>query len=308
MKHHLLIAGTGRAGTTFLVQYLAECGLDTHIARDQYRGYDEDANAGLEDLPLNDPDAPYVIKSPWLFEYVERVLADPQTVVDAVVIPMRGIVEAAASRTVNELRARHAMPGLHDDCKQWETWGTTAGGVVYSLNPIDQARLLALGFHELLHALVKRNVPIVLLDFPRFIEDPDYLHDALSATLGDGVDRVSALRAHARVAEPSKVRVGRELADPADPADPAATAEAVASPGLAFPNHAALDRSALKRELVNASRRVAQLERQIAELRHSRSWRLTAPLRALVHGLRQLLRRRGELALPAAAPQRSPLR
>jgi hypothetical protein len=111
MKHHLLIAGTGRAGTTFLVQYLAECGLDTHIARDQYRGYDEDANAGLEDLPLNDPDAPYVIKSPWLFEYVERVLADEQTVVDAVVIPMRGIVEAAASRTVNELRARHAMPG-----------------------------------------------------------------------------------------------------------------------------------------------------------------------------------------------------
>ncbi len=298
MKHHLLIAGTGRAGTTFLVQYLAECGLDTHIARDQYRGYDEDANAGLEDLPLNDPDAPYVIKSPWLFEYVERVLADEQTVVDAVVIPMRGIVEAAASRTVNELRARHAMPGLHDDCKQWETWGTTAGGVVYSLNPIDQARLLALGFHELLHALVKRNVPIVLLDFPRFIEDPDYLHDALSATLGDGVDRASALRAHARVAEPSKVRIGRELAEPA------ASAEAVGTPRLAFPNHAALDRSALKRELANASRRVAQLERQIAELRNSRSWRITAPLRALV----QLLRRGGEPALPAATPQRSPLR
>ncbi|SFO37228.1 hypothetical protein SAMN05443579_102682 [Variovorax sp. PDC80] len=298
MKHHLLIAGTGRAGTTFLVQYLAECGLDTHIARDQYRGYDEDANAGLEDLPLNDPDAPYVIKSPWLFEYVERVLADEQTVVDAVVIPMRGIVEAAASRTVNELRARHAMPGLHDDCKQWETWGTTAGGVVYSLNPIDQARLLALGFHELLHALVKRNVPIVLLDFPRFIEDPDYLHDALSATLGDGVDRASALRAHARVAEPSKVRIGRELAEPA------ADAEAVGTPRLAFPNHAALDRSALKRELANASRRVAQLERQIAELRNSRSWRITAPLRALV----QLLRRGGEPALPAATPQRSPLR
>lgn len=298
MKHHLLIAGTGRAGTTFLVQYLAECGLDTHIARDQYRGYDEDANAGLEDLPLNDPDAPYVIKSPWLFEYVERVLADEQTVVDAVVIPMRGIVEAAASRTVNELRARHAMPGLHDDCKQWETWGTTAGGVVYSLNPIDQARLLALGFHELLHALVKRNVPIVLLDFPRFIEDPDYLYGALSATLGDGVDRASALRAHARVAEPSKVRIGRELAEPA------AGAEAVGAPRLAFPNHAALDRSALKRELANASRRVAQLERQIAELRNSRSWRITAPLRALV----QLLRRGGEPALPAATPQRSPLR
>lgn len=301
MKHHLLIAGTGRAGTTFLVQYLAECGLDTHIARDQYQGYNEDANAGLEDLPLNDPDAPYVVKSPWLFEYVERVLADDQTVVDAVVIPMRGIVEAAASRTVNELRARHALPGVHDDCKQWETWGTTPGGVVYSLNPIDQARLLALGFHELLHALVKRNVPVVLLDFPRFIEDPDYLYGALSATLGAGVDRASALRAHKRVAEPSKVRIGRELAGDT------AGREQGGAPALAFPPHAALDRSALKRELGNAQRRIAQLEQQMAELRGSHSWRITAPLRALVHWLRHPAHG-GEALGPAAGARRSPLR
>ena len=94
MKNHLLIAGTGRAGTTFLVQYLAECGLDTHLARNQHPGYDEDANAGLEDLLLDNPDAPYVVKSPWLYEYAERLLADREIVVDAVIIPMRSIVEA----------------------------------------------------------------------------------------------------------------------------------------------------------------------------------------------------------------------
>ena len=32
-RRHLLIAGTGRAGTSFLVRYLAELGLDTHLGR-----------------------------------------------------------------------------------------------------------------------------------------------------------------------------------------------------------------------------------------------------------------------------------
>jgi hypothetical protein len=277
MKNHLLIAGTGRAGTTFLVQYLAECGLDTHLAHGQNSGYDEDANAGLEDVLLNNPGAPYVVKSPWLYEYVERLLTDQQTIVDAVIIPMRSIVEAATSRTVNELRARYGSAAVLDECKQWESWGTTAGGVTYSLNPIDQARLLALGFHELLHALVKHGVPVVLLDFPRFVDDPDYLYEALRSTLGDRLDRAAALRAHEQVVVPSKVRIGREL-DADVTYRPVSRAE---PPRIAFPSHATLDRTALKRELDKRVARVDQLEQRIALLEASHSWRVTAPMRAI---------------------------
>lgn len=279
MMNHLLIAGTGRAGTTFLVQYLAECGLDTHLAHSQRCGYDEDANAGLEDLLLNNAGAPYVVKSPWLYEYVERLLADPQTIVDAVIIPMRSIVEAATSRTVNELRARYGSASVHEDCKQWESWGTTAGGVTYSLNPIDQARLLALGFHELLHALVRHDIPVVLLDFPRFIDDPDYLCEALRPVLGDKLDSETALRAHARVAVPSKVRIGRELSS--DPFEETRPTSGVSTPGIAFPSHATLDRVALKREFDKKAARVELLEQRIACLEASHSWRVTAPMRAL---------------------------
>ncbi|RQO42031.1 hypothetical protein DBV14_28010 [Variovorax sp. KBW07] len=288
MKNHLLIAGTGRAGTTFLVQYLAECGLDTHLAHGQHSGYDEDANAGLEDVLLNNPDAPYVVKSPWLYEYVERLLADQQTTVDAVIIPMRSIVEAATSRTVNELRARYGSTVVLDDCKQWESWGTTAGGVTYSLNPIDQARLLAMGFHELLHALVKHGVPVVLLDFPRFIDDPNYLYEALRSTLGEKLDRAAALRAHGQVANPSKVRIGKEL--DADAAVKRHTGSLMQPPGLAFPTHATLDRTALRRELDKKVARVEQLERRIASLEASHSWRVTAPMRALSGLARSLWR------------------
>lgn len=272
MTNHLLIAGTGRAGTTFLVQYLAECGLDTHLARQPHPGYDEDANAGLEDLLPDNPDAPYVVKSPWLYEYVERLLADRSVVVDAVIVPMRSIVEAATSRSINELRARYGSPTLPDDCKQWESWGTTPGGTVYSLNPIDQARLLALGFHELLHALVKRDIPVVLLDFPRFVDDPNYLHEALQPVLGSKVDRASALRAHERIAVPSKVRIGKELASSGVAECPPDAS--TNSPGIAFPSHAVLDRTALKRQLdktmVHAEQLILQkaaLERELDKAR-----------------------------------------
>ena len=264
MTNHLLIAGTGRAGTTFLVQYLAECGLDTHLARQPHPGYDEDANAGLEDLLPGNPDAPYVVKSPWLYEYVERLLADRSVVVDAVIVPMRSIVEAATSRSINELRARYGSPTLPDDCKQWESWGTTPGGTVYSLNPIDQARLLALGFHELLHALVKRDIPVVLLDFPRFVDDPNYLHEALQPVLGSKVDRASALLAHERIAVPSKVRIGKELASGGvAECPPDASAN---SPRIAFPSHAVLDRTALKRQLDKTMIHAEQLVLQKAAL------------------------------------------
>lgn len=207
-----MIAGTGRAGTTFLVQYLAACGLDTHLARHPDAStYNEDANAGLEDLPFDNPDLPYVIKSPWLHAYAARLLADPSIALDAVIFPMRSIVEASTSRVVNELRARYAMEGLPDDCRLWESWGTTPGGIVYSLNPIDEARLLALGFHELMHTLVKHDVPLVMLDFPRLVEDPAYLYDKLHPVLGAKLDRERALSAHRETAVPSKVRVGRSL-------------------------------------------------------------------------------------------------
>jgi len=255
-KNHLMIAGTGRAGTTFLVQYLAACGLDTHLARHPAAStYNEDANAGLEDLPFDNPELPYVIKSPWLHAYATRLLADPSIALDAVIFPMRSIVEASTSRVVNELRARYATQGLPDDCRLWESWGTTPGGIVYSLNPIDEARLLALGFHELMHTLVKHDVPLVMLDFPRLIEDPAYLYDKLQPVLGAKVDRERALSAHRETAVPAKVRVGREIA--------AHTAQA---PGIVeFPSQATLDRVAIKRELDKAVSERAALQRKLDE-------------------------------------------
>jgi hypothetical protein len=108
--HHLLIAGTGRAGTSFLVRYLTELGLDTTLSRAGEAGvfWDSSANADLEEqITGSGEHLPYVVKSPWIGEQIEQILSDPRLSVDAILIPVRNLVEAATSRSILEMRGIH---------------------------------------------------------------------------------------------------------------------------------------------------------------------------------------------------------
>ena len=244
-RRHLLISGTGRAGTSFLVRYLTALGLDTNLARHGDKAFwDGAANAGLEDLPIpgQHADLPYVMKSPWLGHFSDPLPFPPDVVLDGLILPIRGLAEAAASRCILELRAAHqTTPWLADFDATIDAWGATPGGVVYSLDPLDQARLLAVAFHRLVHAAVLRDVPIVLLAFPRLVEDAEYLHARLAPVLGGRISREQALAAHAQVADRAKVRTEAEIERDGMPAVP--------SRPLDVPGIEAIDRAAARREL-----------------------------------------------------------
>jgi hypothetical protein len=267
-QHHLLIAGTGRAGTSALVRYLTALGLETHLTkRGQTAEWYDTAQAGLEDLPLSSitPDLPYVVKSPWAYQLIEEILANPETHLDAVIIPIRDLLEAAASRTILQLRA------LHEDTDwmtrlstTWEHWGATPGGTIFSLNPIDQARLLAVGFHRLLERLVQADVPTVLLAFPRLATDPDYLFRKLSPMLRLEVTVEQARVAHAATFNDTMVRVADELSKE--------TEASYFCGGLQGPTLHTLDNIALKRNLnllrdkfaeAKASQKTLEYERDV---------------------------------------------
>ncbi len=244
MSRHLLIAGTGRAGTSFLVRYLAALGLETHLSRAGAGAlWDTVANAGYEDTPLpGADDLPYVIKSPWTFQVIHEALRSGKLQFDAVVIPMRDLTEAACSRGIIEMQAMHrTLPWMADLEQTWDHFGHTPGGTVFSLSPVDQARLLAVGFHQLLEHLVRAEIPVVFLSFPRLIDDAPYLYCKLAPVLPRPVDIATALAAHASLADPAKVRVGAEIC-PAAP-EPA--------PGLVLegPAPGRLERAALTRLL-----------------------------------------------------------
>lgn len=242
-----MIAGTGRSGTSFLVRFLAAMGLDTNLARAGEEQWSVEANAGLEDIPLTAAfkNLPYVIKTPFLSEIIDTVLGDPAIVIDVVIIPVRDLTEAAASRTVLELQSIHQLqPWMINLDHMVETWGTTPGGVVYSLNPVDQGRLLAVGFHRLIERLTKADVPMVFLDFPRLVTDPDYLFGKLGPFLPEGSTGTQVRAVHARLAEATKVRVGKEIRNAA----PDKKAGGVHQ-GPAYPDGNTLDLIALRREL-----------------------------------------------------------
>ncbi len=259
-SRHLLIAGTGRAGTSFLVQYLAALGLDTVVDRPDGGRWFEAAQAGFEFLPIGDAATwPYVIKSPWLADCIDAVLARTDIAIDAVIVPVRDLAEAAASRVITERRAVYERaPWQAQLDKTWDSAGQTPGGIVYSLHAIDQARILAVGFHHLVQRLVAADIPVVLLSFPRFIDDGNYLYARLRHLLPADVAEERALAAHRTLADSDKVRVGKELAEEEPEHSP--------SGGPAFPDDAALDRIAIRRELTRVSAERNRLRRELEAL------------------------------------------
>ena len=253
MSRHLLIAGTGRAGTSFLVRYLHELGLETHLSRPEADSdWNEAARAGLEDLPLPDrEDLPYVIKSPWTYQLIDELLGSEKVQIDAAILPMRDLIDAASSRSIVEMQHIHRdQAWMSDRPHIWEDFGHTPGGIVYSLNPVDQARLLATGFHRLLERLVQADIPVVLLAFPRSVDDPAYLYKKLAPILPASVTEEAAHAAHKAVADPSMVRVGVEMR-------PGAAGIVIDGPPLADLERAALVRSVqqLRLEVAEAQRK-----------------------------------------------------
>lgn len=205
MTDHILIGGTGRAGTTLLVQLLTLLGFDTGYSGERaLRDVDEISKAGLE-RSLSDPDLPQVIKSPWLSDQIEDALIKGLRV-SLAIIPLRNLFEAAESR---RHVYRQAISANRDALSHPGTiWKVT--------DPMQQESALAVELYKFLEPLVASNVPIVFLSFPRFVEDADYFYDQLSNMFEEQcISREMVRDVHSRIADPSCVHRFRDLVGPA---------------------------------------------------------------------------------------------
>lgn len=158
----IVITGTGRSGTTLLVQILTDLGFDTGFAPDAR--IDETTNAGLE-TKLDAPDAPRIVKSPNLSRRLDEILTAGTAVVEHVIIPIRDLDVAAASR----IRATKYGSNLH-----------VMGGLFGTTRATRQRDALAVLNYQLMYTLAKHDVPHTLLLFPRFANDAEYLHEHLA--------------------------------------------------------------------------------------------------------------------------------
>jgi hypothetical protein len=158
----VVITGTGRAGTTLLVQVLTDLGLDTGFTADHE--VDERVHAGLE-FRIESPNAPRIIKDPNLSRRLGGLLGRGEVEIEHVIIPVRDLDVAVASRVRNTKYGSN----LH-----------TFGGLFGTPRATKQREALALLFYELLYTVARYDLPHTLLLFPRFTEDWEYTYEKLS--------------------------------------------------------------------------------------------------------------------------------
>jgi hypothetical protein len=198
-SRHVIISGTGRAGTTFLVQLLTELGFDTGFTS-KTDGVFAACHAGME-RDLREPGAPFIVKSPYICDYLDDVMRRGDVEVVHAIVPMRNLFAAAESR--REIQRQSGQPpsvlvpgGL---------WGVTS--------PAEQEASLATQFFKLMAALTRHDIPSTLLEFPRLVADPEYTYRKL-AFLVEPIGWERFLGVFQLVADPNLVHEFTNHSDP----------------------------------------------------------------------------------------------
>jgi hypothetical protein len=165
----IVITGTGRAGTTLLVEVLDELGLDTGLAEGKLSPYGPSVRAGFESR-VDDPDAPTVVKDMTLGFRIREVLEGGDIQIRHVIIPDRALDVAAASR----IRAAG-----------YGRLPFRRGALTGTMRATEQRQILETMRAEILTVLDDLGIPYTVLEFPRFATDAAYTHAALAPILPD---------------------------------------------------------------------------------------------------------------------------
>ena len=187
--HKMIITGTGRAGTTFLVQLLTALDVETGF-RDIYENVYENCHAGME-KDIHDPSAPYLIKDPSLCDELAQIVESGICVIDHVFIPVRDLEAAAMSRiSVSQQARKFQTKKFQKGHLRFLFTGArdkraVPGGLIGTDNPEEQSHILTEKLYRLIYAISVFDIPHTFLHFPRIIQDPRYLHQKLAPIIGD---------------------------------------------------------------------------------------------------------------------------
>lgn len=185
-RKHVVITGTGRSGTTFLVELLTRLGFDTGYDLELMRAkIHKVARAGLEHDIRRD-NCPYIVKAPEFCEYAAEVVQRADIQIEHIFLPMRDLYSAAESRRFVEASILSGSSFL-DRMKFAETRKELIGGLVgtTSIDPGQQEEVLLNRIYALILAVSDTAIPVTLMRYPRIVRDCPYLFDKLKPVLGD---------------------------------------------------------------------------------------------------------------------------
>jgi len=162
-KGKIIITGTGRAGTSFLVVLLTRLGLDTG-----YKPYIEDFNESIRagcEYKLFSKDykrqqkllknTPRILKHPKFSYKLEGLLKRKLIKVDHLIVPVRNLKDASNSR----IKAG----------RRWRIKGLKS-----------QEQVLAWALGKITETAIEYNIPILYIKYPMLVQDQDYCFNMLS--------------------------------------------------------------------------------------------------------------------------------
>ena len=158
----VLITGTGRCGTTFLIKLFSFLEFNTGYDRSNYEfSIFPNCNSGMERL-YDDPY--YVLKNPTFIVDIEKIVNDASVIVKRVIIPLRDLTAAAKSRAF---------------------YGEKPGGL---WNAVDEASQIEFYKNILLNYIeisTKYDISTIFINYEKMIIDKVYLFRKLKNMLDE---------------------------------------------------------------------------------------------------------------------------
>jgi len=185
-RKHIVITGTGRCGTTFLVELLTHIGLETGFsAEDIVSSKYKEARAGLEH-DIRSRDCPFIVKSPWFCDYAKEVIAREDIVIEHIFVPIRDLNAAAESRR-RVVKATVSNLSFLERLKYMIKPTEIPGGLWHtsSAKPGKQEEILLRQIYKLMLAISETSLPVTFMRYPRIVKDCPYLFEKLRPILGN---------------------------------------------------------------------------------------------------------------------------
>ena len=180
LSESILITGTGRCGTTFLIALFTLLGMDTGFTRETLKENIHDkTKGGLEEQP-----GKYKItKNPAFIFMIESYILQTKQVPKLVIIPVRRFTEATESRYKNT----EEQGLLNDPMPEVITSSKGTGGLWNANRKEQQMLFYNKCMAEYIQVMTRYSIPTKLIDFHRMTTNSIYLFESLTDVIESDV-------------------------------------------------------------------------------------------------------------------------
>jgi hypothetical protein len=159
----ILITGTGRSGTTFLIKLFSFLDYDTGYNKDTYmNSISKNCNSGME---RKYTEKYYILKNPSFIVNIANIMNDKTVNIKQVIITIRDYNESANSR---------ARIGRGKD-----------GGLWNAKDKETQQTFYAQIISNYVYFMTKYEINTIFIDFDKMVNDKEYLFNKLKIILDE---------------------------------------------------------------------------------------------------------------------------